>query len=75
MNQLDELRLFAAVNAGFPAFREVLQRQLDDKIRHLILAQDDVHMRQAQGDARTLKSLIDRLESAKDTLAKVPPAR
>lgn len=75
MTQIDELKLFAAVNAGFPAFREVLQSQLDDKLRYLMLAQDDAQMRQAQGDARTLKALIDRLASAQDTLQKRPPPR
>lgn len=68
MNQTDELKLFAAVHAGFPAFTEVLKRQLQDKVTYLILAQDDAAMRQAQGDARTLKALISRLESAKDSL-------
>lgn len=68
MTQTDELKIFAAVNAGFPAFTALLKEQLQDKIRYLILAQDDTAMRLAQGEARTLKALIDRLESAKDSL-------
>lgn len=68
MNQTDELKLFAAVHATFPAFTDVLKRQLEEKVKYLILAQDDAAMRAAQGDARTLKSLISTLESAKDSL-------
>lgn len=70
MNQTDELKLFAAVNAAFPAFTDVLKRQLAEKVTYLILAQDDAAMRQAQGDARTLKALISKLETAKDSLSR-----
>lgn len=75
MTQIDELKLLAAVNAAFPQFREVLQRQLDDKIKYMLSAQDDVVMRQSQGSARTLTDLIARLGQAKDTLERRPPPR
>lgn len=68
MTQTDELKMLATINAGFPGFVDMLQRQLDEKITYLILAQDDAAMRAAQGDARTLKALIDRLKNAKDSL-------
>ena len=75
MNKIDELKLYATVHANVPGFTEVLKRQLEDRINYLIHAVEDSAVRIAQGEARALKAIIDRLESSKDSLSRIPPGR
>jgi hypothetical protein len=57
-----DMRVLESVARGNPQFREILQTELDAKVKLLVGAVDVEQMRRAQGHAQCLQNLIDMLD-------------